>query len=296
MLSPDIPRAAFLAETIAKDFYDESLDLSARKLPSGGTWPLMPEVECATRLREVGVSHRNVRLFLTFVAAMDRARDAVRLWRNGVNLFHAHPDVFEPSEASAIPITELRELLSRYGVSQRHREDTSAWSAIAGSLATGGNPVSCVVDEGFGDAKELLSYLPTLYEGRPRFPLLKGPKIGPMWVRMLAAPGKAEIDNLDIIPIAVDTHVKRVTENLGVSATQGMAIEDAKPAIQSAWRDAIAATVISGPPGIADTCAALDPALWTFGKYGCSHCEKVGKLMPISNACDHCQLRNLNRN
>lgn len=296
MFSPDIPRAALLAEAIARDFYNERLDLSARELPSGGTWSRMPEVECATHLLVAGESHRTVRLVLTFVAAMDRARDAVRLWRNGVKLFEAYPEVFEPSEASGIPLPALRERLSQYGVSQRHKEDTSAWSAIAGSLATGQNPVSCVVDEGFGDAKELLSYLPTRHEGKPRFPLLKGPKIGPMWVRMLAAPGKAGINNLDIIPVAVDTHVKRVTENLGVSATQDMAIEDAKPAIQSAWRDAVAATEISGPLGITGTCAALDPALWTFGKYGCSHCEKVGQLMPISSACDHCQLRNSTRN
>lgn len=296
MRSPEISRTVLLAEAIAKDFYDERLDFSAREVPFGGTWSRMPEVESVTCLRDSGVSYRTVRLFLTFIAAMDRARDAVRLWRNGVKLFKAHPEVFEPSWASEIPVPALRKRLSQYGVSQRHSEDTSGWSTIARSLATGGNPVSLVVDEGFGDARELLSYLPTRYEGRPRFPLLKGPKIGPMWVRMLAAPGKAKIDSLDIIPVAVDTHVKRVTENLGVSVTQGMSIEDAKPEIQSAWRDAVAATKISGPLGMTDTCAALDPALWTFGKYGCSHCEKIGQLMPISRACDHCQLRNSTRN
>ena len=40
---------------------------------------------------------------------------------------------------------------------------------------------------------------------------------------------------------------------------------------------------IGGPPGVAGTCAALDPALWFFGKYGCSHCEKMGRRVHYSS-------------
>lgn len=40
-----------------------------------------------------------------------------------------------------------------------------------------------------------------------------------------------------------------------------------------------------------DTCAALDPALRLFGKFGCSHCEKVDRAVPICRACNHCRLR-----
>ena len=87
MRVPDIPHAATVAEAIASDFYD---------VEPGSTWSRMPEVECVTRLRNSGASHRTVRLFLTFVAAMDRARDATRLWNNRVELFQSYPDSLNP--------------------------------------------------------------------------------------------------------------------------------------------------------------------------------------------------------
>ena len=186
MRVPDIPRAAIVAEAISGDFYDDRLDLSARDVAPGAAWSRMPEVECVARLRVSGASHRTVRLFLTFIAAMDRARDTTRLWNNGVELFQSYPEVFEPAEALVLPISTLRERLSQYGVSQRHGPDSSAWNVIARSLAAGGNPISRVVDFGFGNAEELLGYLHTSSGGQFRFPLLRGPKIGPMWVRMLA--------------------------------------------------------------------------------------------------------------
>ena len=291
MRVPDIPHAATVAEAIASDFYADRLDLSARDVEPGSTWSRMPEVECVTRLRNSGASHRTVRLFLTFVAAMDRARDATRLWNNGVEFFQSYPELFEPAEASAVPISTLRARLSQYGVSQRHGPDSSAWHIIARSLAVGGNPVSRVVDSGVGNAGELLSYLRTSFRGQSRFPLLRGPKIGPMWVRMLVAPGGATIDDIDIIPVAVDVHVRRVTGNLGVVDTLDMSEGEARQVIQGTWRAAVARARIGGPAGITDTCAALDPALWLFGKFGCSHCENVPQPVPIGRACNHCQLR-----
>ena len=287
----DTRHAATVAEAIASDFYGDRLDLSARDVAPGSTWSRLPEVECVERLRVSGASHRAVRLFLTFIAAMDRARDAVRLWNSGVELFQSYPELFEPAEASAISISTLRERLSQYGVSQRHGPDSSAWNVIARSLAAGGNPVTRVVDSGVGNAGELLSYLRTRYRGQTRFPLLRGEKIGPMWVRMLVAPGGANVDEIDIIPVAVDVHVRRVTKNLGVLDTAGMSEGEARHRIQDIWRAAVATTRIGGPPGLTDTCAALDPALWIFGKYGCSHCERMAQPVPIGRACNHCQLR-----
>ena len=111
-----------------------------------------------------------------------------------------------------------------------------------------------------------------------------------MWVRMLAEPGGAVIRRIDRISVAVDVHVRRVTENLGIASTGNLQLEEARPKIQSAWKKAAVAANICGPSRIAGTCAALDPALWSFGKYGCSHCETVGARVPIGRACDHCQL------
>ncbi len=148
---------ARLAEMIANDFYDARLDLSARGMGSGNTWSQMPEVECVQKLRAADVSEREVRLFLTFVSAMDRARDAVRLWRAGVKLFELHPQIFDPAEVSAMPFRTLLVLLSDSDVSQRHGPDSEAWRSIAGSLDSGS---------------------------------------GSVWVRIMANPGMAKIDRM----------------------------------------------------------------------------------------------------
>ena len=284
--SERISKTAQIAEIIAADFYHDRLDMSDRDvMPDSSTWSQMPEVECVARLRKYGVSISQVRLFLTYIAAMDRARDANRLWNNGVELYKSHPQLFEPSHVAGNSINILRERLTVFGVSQRHGPDSSAWQTIAHSIMDANNPVSRAVYDGVGDARDLLRHLRTKSDGKNRFPLLRGPKIGPMWVRMLVAPGGAKIENMEIIPVAVDVHVARVSRNLIATDIQD------RRAIQGIWRRAIATTKIVGPDGLASTSAALDPALWTFGKYGCSHCEKLGRRMPISRACDDCQFQ-----
>ena len=254
-------------------------------------WLQMPEVACVEQLRASGESARNVRLFLTFITAMDRARDANRLWCDGLRLFQSYPESFQPEKISAVPLYRLRERLSQFRVSQRHGFDSKAWSTIANSLASGESPVCKVIENGVGDAKELLHDLRSKSAGQDRFPLLRGPKIGPMWVRIIANPGGAKISNIETITVAVDVHVRRVTENLGVTETCGLKMDGAKPKIHDAWREAVAVARFGGPQGIAGTCAALDPALWFFGKHGCTFCESKGKQVPISRACGDCRFQ-----
>lgn len=101
----------------------------------------------------------------------------------------------------------------------------------------------------------------------------------------MANPGGAGIRRIERIPVAVDVHVRRVTRNLGVAATGETG---GKRAIQAAWHAAVGAGDVPGPPGIAGTCAALDPALWFFGKHGCRHCEAASRRIPIGTACGRC--------
>ncbi len=287
---PDISYAAEVAKKVAHDFYTDQLDLSDRAAGPGRAWSRMPEVECVTRLRRSGVSPRTIRLFLTFIAAMNRPRDSARLWNNGVQLFYQYPELFDPAETSVMPLASVRRYLSQYGVSLRHESDSFAWHVIARNL-THDNPIRRVVNDGVGNAGELLQYLHTSSQEQTRFPLLRGPKIGPMWMRMLVAPGGATIANMDIIPVAVDVHVCRATKNLGVADTGGLSRRASRQLVQDTWQAAVAKTDIGGPPGIANTCAALDPALWVFGKFGCGYCMRLPEPIPIGRACDHCQLR-----
>jgi hypothetical protein len=104
---------------------------------------------------------------------------------------------------------------------------------------------------------------------------------------MLVAPGGATLTNLEVVPVAVDVQVRKVTEYLGVTDTGSLELESARALIQDAWRSR--ADEVNGPPGLAGTAAFLDPILWFFAKWGCSHCERVAERVPISQACASCR-------
>ena len=81
----------------------------------GSKWP---EVGAVSRLRDLQASDREVRLFLTFVSAVDRMRDASRLWRAAATLYESRPDLFEPTEVARVPVSRLREVLPSAEVSR----------------------------------------------------------------------------------------------------------------------------------------------------------------------------------
>ena len=173
----------------------------------------------------------------------------------------------------------------------RARDTTRLWRDIASSLVSGVGAVSRLVDSGAGDAKDLLKDLRRGdSEGRVRYPMLQGPKVSAVWVRIMANPGGAKVARISIISVAVDVQVRRATENLRVTDARDLELGDAKPEIQSTRHAAVTAASIGGPSGITGTSAALDPVLWFFGTHGCSHCEKVNQRVHISRACNHCQL------
>ncbi len=279
-------KASSIAAAIANDFYDGKLDLSARRVKQAPGWSDMPEVKAVCALRTSGHSKRMVRRFLTFVSAMDRQRDSDKLWEDARKMVESKPCFFDPAYVSDVPLEPLREVLSDARVS-RFPGDPGWWQTIARSLHAGDGAVARVVEHGTGDAEELLK---DLHGYRCRYPLLRGPKIGPMWVRIMVVPGGAKVENMDMVPVAVDAQVRRVTENLGVADTaRHPTMEKARPDIQTAWESAVDGACFDGPSEIAGTCAALDPALWYFGKHGCSHCKKVNQPMPIGEACNSCQ-------
>ena len=273
----NIPLAAKIAKKIASRYWRGW----SQELPS----------DVVQRLRALAQSDREARLFFTFISAVDYRRKANVLWDNGVKLFESHPELFDPDQASEISLERLESLLRDSGI-LRYGRDAEAWHTIAKSLRSGNNsPISGLIDRGVGDAEELRTDLQSRdNKGHTRFPLLRGPKIGPMWLQIMADPGQggARIEGMKDVPVAVDVHVRRVTENLGITDTRESSLEKARPIIQNTWRKAVQTVDIGGPPGIAGTCAALDPALYFFSKKGCSECKRKKRRKPISPVCNHC--------
>ena len=280
-----------LSKRITDAFCKGNLKISRPKAPKAG-WDGMPEVYVTNRLRNAGTSDVDVRLFLTFAAAMDRARDADSLWNASGKMFLKEKWVFQPHEVAAASDSILAGTLKSYKVSQRHENDVYAWRTIAGTLKeTPRAPrVHEVIYSGKGDAKVLLKEVVGWHsDGETLFPLLRGPKIRAMWIRMLVCPGGAEISNIDVLPVAVDVQVRKVTEYLGVTNTIREKLEDVRELIQQTWAQDVKRHGAEGPPPIANTSAALDPALWFFAKWGCTNCEEKGRRIPISQVCAECR-------
>jgi hypothetical protein len=136
--------------------------------------------------------------------------------------------------------------------------------------------VCTAVHEGVGEAQGLLrAAAESTPSGTPCFPLLSGPEVAPAWVRVLAYPGRARINGLERLPVAVDVQVRKVAEDLGMTRTQELSLEDLRPVIQRAWQEDVQAHGAEGPSGLATTSAALDPVLSFFGKWGCTRCERA---------------------
>lgn len=247
-------------------------------------------VRASKMIGSLGGSDRIVRLFLTFISAMNRAREATQLWCAGMDLYEDRPKIFDPRYVVGLDFETLRRVLKDSGVSRKHKPDVTAWHQIAKSLTDGPmSAVARVIDEGRGNAHDLLQNLKSRNSnGDTRFPMLRGPKVRRMWIRMMVYPGGATIDRIGTIPVAVDVQVRRATESLGVAATCGLSLRKAKPLIHQAWMDAVSETDFGGPHKIEGTCMALDPALWFFGKHGCSHCKKEATMVRFGRACDHC--------
>ena len=222
---------------------------------------------------------------------MDRARESDRLWAAAASLFERHPHAFDPG-AVAAGADEARALLKEFGVTQRHGPDGDAWVRIANVLndSTAAPEIKAAIDAGQGDADELLRAVGRARPDGPLFPLLRGPEFAPVWVRMLAYPGRARLSHISTLPVAVDVQVVRITRLLGLTDIRGPVTGQTQAMIQSLWAADVDAGGAKGPPGLENTCSALDPALWFYAKWGCSFCERAGVKMPIGEPCSSCRL------
>jgi hypothetical protein len=282
-----------LAWEISSGFATGSLNVTDRPAHDIPGWAHLPETWLVSELRKRGESESFARTFVTLLAAMDRARDAYKLWTVYAPRLHTQNRwAGIPAEAVGRSLTDLADALKQSGVSQRHLMDSAAWRRIAESLTVLlQSPVTRVVHAGSGTATEILEGLQAKTSaGTARFPFLAGPKVGPMWLRMMVVPGGARVAGLKVVPVAVDVQVRRVTENLGVTDTRGRKIELIRQTIQDEWQIRAQREGVDGPSPLRNTCAALDPALWYFGRVGCSYCEDAGHRIPISPVCSACRL------
>jgi len=119
----------------------------------------------------------------------------------------------------------------------------------------------------------------------PDHPYLRGPKIGPLWLRMLRDNVKIrEVTNLDKVPIPVDIHIARATLCLGiVRGRYNGPLAPLYEHVRAAWRESVMGLALKERGMIA---LDVDEPLWNLSKYGCSRRDKDYGRCPVRESCE----------
>lgn len=231
-------------------------------------------------------------LFLTLTVSIDYQRDAHVLWDSARRTYE-DPEtryLFDPAALQNIPFSKMIRDMQRHGLSKKIQNDTFIWRTVALTFLKkwDGNPRNFLAACDW-DAVTILRRLreDQHFDGKRMtwdFPFLRGPKIGPLWVRMLRDNGKVEeITNLENVPIPVDVHVAKATLALGIvkGSYQG-SLEGMYAFIRDAWKQGVRGASTGERPMIA---LDIDESLWHLSKFGCTKRDAVTGECPVKNQC-----------
>jgi hypothetical protein len=224
---------------------------------------VMPETTLPTGVERGSREHA---CFITLTVAIDYMRDAAALWTAARATFDDSTTqwVFSPDAVERASRSELTAALTRHGVAKRREQDVGIWGQVARSLVHrfGGDPLA--IAERCGHRAPAMLDEIRRHDDRGGFPYLRGPKIGPLWIRMLADEVRVPLQDLDRVPIPVDVQVAYATWACGaLSGSYDGTAGDLTPQVAAVWRDAC-----EGEPFYS---LQLDQALWLQGRDGCSH-------------------------
>lgn len=221
-------------------------------------------------------------MYLTLTVSIDYQRDAVALWRH-TRARYDDPEtrwLFDPREVATRTPAEILAALRRgdpRGALRYPTKDAGWWHRNSRTFA----------QDYAGDPRVLFQRLDwdvarIRHEvNRPgRFQGLKGPKIFPLWIRMLADIQRYHFTGLEALPIPVDVHVARATFTTGLMRGRYEGPFDAtlKSVIRRAWTDACRA---AGEPHM-----TFDEPRWQLSRLGCTRRHQGGTAdCPVRASC-----------
>jgi len=244
----------------------------------------MPEDEPPKGVTRGSIEHL---CFITFTVAIDYMRDAPTLWNNSRATF-SDPEtnyLFFPKKLEQVGFEKVVKDMQKHGLSQRPERDANIWRTIGVTFSKkwAGNPLN-LIEACDWDAIKMLGHLNNdkhLSNGSliSDFPNLRGPKIGPLWIRMLRDNvGITKLVNLDKVPMPIDIHIARATLTTGILKGQYRgSLGKLFPEMRLAWLESIKGLSVKGRPMIV---LDIDEPLWHLSKYGCS-----GNRNKISGTC-----------
>ncbi|MCD6134542.1 MAG: hypothetical protein J7J25_03370 [Candidatus Omnitrophica bacterium] len=250
----------------------------------------MPEDLIPAGIKKGSIEHI---IFLTLTVAIDYQRDAPSLWESSRKTFNDPKTnyLFNPKLLSEASFEKVANDMQKYKLSKKPDKDARIWQTIGTTFYKKwrGNPIN-FLENCRWDALNILKCLETdshLYNEEivPDYPYLRGPKIGPLWLRMLKDnAGITLLRNLDKVPIPVDIHVARATLAIGiVRGSVKTKLDKLFEYIRKAWFESVKGLNIRNRQMIA---LDLDEPLWHLSKYGCSKRDKTTNSCPVFNKCE----------
>ena len=276
---------------------DRGREVASRLFAAFQTSGIHGQTEMPEDMPPAGVAESSLEhlLFITLTVSIDYQRDAVTLWKRARAAFESPQTryLFDPQSIHETSREKLKQDMMNTGLSQKHENDCFIWRTNAVSFLKKwqGDPRNFLADCNW-DAVEILSRLRSdthtvNNKNAWDFPFLRGPKIGPLWIRMLRDNLKYEnLSRLEEVPIPVDIHVAKASLCLGlVTGEYSGALVNLFDSVRAVWKESTLGLTHKGRDMIA---LDVDEPLWTLSRVGCKSRNPVtGKCLAI----DSCEVR-----
>lgn len=244
----------------------------------------MPEEEYSRGI----AGERDRLLFITLVVGIDYQRDAVSLWRHGRERYDdpATRWLFRPEVVASRSVDEVLLALRTgdpRGALRYPSKDAGWWHLNASTLAREFEGDPRVL---FGQAGWNVEEIRRQVRRSGRFSGLKGAKIFPLWLRMLADILGYAFEDFDTLSIPVDIHIARATFATGILGGRydGPLGGSLIALVRHAWKTAC--------EGAGERVMTFDEPLWQLSRLGCTHRHRAGhpdcpkrETCPIGDLC-----------
>lgn len=209
--------------------------------------------------------------YFSLPMALNYQRNSYSLWKSALQTYSdsSTKDVFDVNIASKLPLTELREKLTKYKLALQPNKHIATWHTIASTIATNWGSFATLLQSVECDFIKLRTLVQDEY--KKGFPYLSGPKIMNYWSFILNQYCGITLRNSEAIEITPDTHIIKCSVLLRV-ITQSEAETMKREAISKKWRNVLLGSGINA--------IDMHPALWFW-----SHNGFVYKLTGVLEEC-----------
>lgn len=274
---------ASLAGLKVTDNFDPAKKVRDAYAGKGGKDLLGVTAKMPEEALSIGINDELQRLlYLTLTVGIDYQRDALSLWRHARERFDDPKTrwLFKPSEVANRTVDDVLSALKTgnpRAALRYPRHDARWWHRNASTLATEfeGDP-RVLFKRADWDVLNILREV----KRRNRFQGLKGPKIFPLWLRILNRVLGYEFKGYEALPIPVDVHIARATFTTGLvrGRYDGPFDSNLIDFIRQAWTEACKRA--------GEAHMTFDEPLWQLSRLGCTRRnERSGADCPVRSRC-----------